>query len=254
MPSEPIFDSHCHLNDKAFNDDCPAVLERAREAGVLRMAVVGYEPESSRRAVELAAAHPELCAVVGIAPHDAHRFGPEDLDGMRELARDGDVVGIGESGLEYHHGPDKARQAALFRAHIRLAEELALPLVIHSRDADDDLWRIIEEEGLSRGVLHCFTGGIELMEHAAARGLYVSISGIVTFTKATAVQEAARRCPLDRLLIETDAPYLAPVPHRGQRNEPSYLRNTLECIANLRKEDADAVARATRENTQALFR
>lgn len=251
MPPEALFDSHCHLNDAAFAADLPAVLLRARAAGVVRMVVVGYDPASSRHAVRLAGEHEELLAAVGIAPHSAHQFGPEALGEIAELARHPKVVALGEAGLEYHHGPDHERQKELFAAHIRLAEERGLPLIIHSRDADEDLWEIIAREGLSRGVLHCFTGGPELLERATRRGLYVSISGIVTFPKAAAVHRAARACPAERLLIETDAPYLSPAPQRGGRNEPAHLRRTLARLAELRELDADALARQTFANAEA---
>ncbi|MBE7559647.1 TatD family hydrolase [bacterium] len=253
MPTEPLFDSHCHLNDPAFAHDLDAVLARAREAGVTEMLVVGYDPLSSRRAVELAAAYPSLYAAVGIAPHSAQEYGPEALGEIAALAQHPRVVALGEAGLEYHHGPDHQRQKALFAAHIRLAEELCLPLVIHSRDADEDLWELIAREGLSRGVLHCFTGGAELLRRATARGLYVSISGIASFPKAGAVHAAARDCPAERLLIETDAPYLAPVPHRGARNQPAYLARTLEAVARLRRVAPASLAATTRHNALCLF-
>ncbi len=253
MPPEPLSDSHCHLNDPAFDADLPAVLARARDAGVTRMLVVGHDPASSRRAVQLAQEHDELLAAVGIAPHSAHQYDPQALEEIRALAAHPRVVALGEAGLEYHHGPDLQRQQELFAAHIRLAEDVGLPLVIHSRDADEDLWEIIRREGLSRGVLHCFTGGGELMHRAAERGFYVSISGIATFARAEAVRAAARDCPAERLLIETDAPYLAPVPHRGKRNEPAYLRHTLQVVAALRGVSADALAAVTRANALRLL-
>jgi TatD DNase family protein len=253
MPYKRLFDSHCHLNDPVFKKEMKDVLSRAKAEGVIGAIVPGYDLDSSKRAVELARLHKSLYAAVGIAPHSADEFGPDDLAIISQLAESPDVVALGETGLEYHHGPDKKRQQELFRAHIRLAEALELPLIIHSRDADDDLWSIIETEGLSRGVLHCFTGGSELMERAVGHGLFVSISGIVTFKNAVDVQRAAKDVPIENLLIETDAPYLSPIPHRGGRNEPSYLVHTLEKVAQLRGIAPDELAEKLRSNTNRLF-
>jgi TatD DNase family protein len=232
--SEPGWvDSHCHLGWPAeagapaeTADDTAATIDRARAAGVVAMVCVGTDLESSRRAVELAARHDDVRATVGLHPHDASELA-EQWDALVALAesRSDLVVGIGEGGFDLHYEhSEPAEQEAAFRAQIALAHRLDRALVVHSRDAWDDTFRVLADAGVpARTVFHCFTGGPAEARRALDLGAYLSFSGIVSFKNADDVRAAASLVPLDRLLVETDAPYLAPAPHRGQRNEPAWV-------------------------------
>jgi len=217
-------DSHCHPQLVATTGDADAVLERARDAGVVAMVVVGTDLASSREAVALAERHADVFATVGLHPHDASRL-EDEWDALVDLAAHPQVVAVGEAGFDYHylHSPADAQDAA-FRAQIRLAHTLDRALVIHTRDAWDDTFRVLADEGMPRRtVFHCFTGGAPEAARALALGAALSFSGIVSFKNAADVRAAAAACPPDRLLVETDSPYLAPVPHRGKENEPAYV-------------------------------
>jgi TatD DNase family protein len=254
-------DAHCHLQDEFFEHapDAPAqvgaALERARDAGVRRVVVVGTGAESSTEALALTdlSADVEIYATVGLHPHDA----TEDLAPVAALARLGHprLVGIGECGLDYYylHSP-KAQQREAFAAQIALAMELDLALVVHARDAFGDLFDVFASEGVPpRTVIHCFTGGPEDALGCLERGCDISISGIVTFKNADALREAARLVPLDRLHVETDSPFLAPVPYRGKKNEPSYVSIVGDYVAALRGEEAEVLREATSANSARLF-
>jgi TatD DNase family protein len=207
-------DSHCHVDD-------PAVVDAARAAGVTRLVNIGTDVESSGHAVEFAAAHDDVWAAVGVHPHDAK----QGMDGLADLLEHPKVVAVGECGLDYYyeHSPREV-QRDVFARHIELALSRALPLVIHSRDAWEDTFAVLDEAGVpARTVFHCFTGGPADAERCLERGAALSFSGIVTFKNADDVRAAAAMCPADRLLVETDSPFLAPVPHRGQRNEPAFV-------------------------------
>lgn len=224
--SEPMVwvDSHCHPQLDATTGDAEAVLERARAAGVVAMVVVGTDLASSREAIDLAERHPDVFATVGLHPHDASRLGAE-WEALVALALHPRVVAVGEAGFDYHylHSPAPEQDAA-FRAQIRLAHDLDRALVIHSREAWDDTFRVLAEEGVPRRtVFHCFTGGAAEAERALGLGAALSFSGIVSFARADDVRAAAAGCPPDRLLVETDSPYLAPVPYRGKENEPAFV-------------------------------
>lgn len=224
--SEPTVwvDSHCHPQLDATTGDAEAVLERARAAGVVAMVVVGTDLASSREAVALAERHPDVVATVGLHPHDASRL-DDEWAALADLATHPRVVAVGEAGFDYHymHSGTDAQDGA-FRAQIRLAHELDKALVIHSRSAWDDTFRVLAEEAVPRRtVFHCFTGGAPEAERALALGAALSFSGIVSFKNADDVRAAAALCPPDRMLVETDSPYLAPVPHRGRENEPAFL-------------------------------
>jgi TatD DNase family protein len=254
-------DAHCHLQDEFF-DNAPdahaqvlATLERAREAGVDRLVVVGTGAKSSADALELTSlsGEVEIYATVGLHPHDAK----EDLTPVQNLARAGHprLVGIGECGLDYfyEHSP-RAQQRQAFADQIALAIELDLALVVHARDAFDDLFDLFESEGVPpRTVIHCFTGTPEDALGCLERGCDISISGIVTFKNADALREAARLVPLERLHVETDSPFLAPVPYRGRKNEPSYVAVVGEYVAALREEDPNVLREATAANSARLF-
>jgi TatD DNase family protein len=237
-------DAHAH--PQMCTGGADAAIERARTAGVTTVVVVGTDLESSRDAVELAARHPGVFATVGLHPHDASRLADE-WDELTDLARAPGVVAIGEAGLDFHylHSPADAQDAA-FRAQIRLAHELDRPLVIHSRDAWDDTFRVLLEEAVPRRtVFHCFTGAVREAERALDLGAALSFSGIVSFKSAHDVRAAAAVCPADRLLIETDTPYLAPVPHRGRENEPAFLPAVGAALAAALDRPVATVARQT---------
>jgi TatD DNase family protein len=240
-------DSHCHVQWCEGGAD--ATLERARAAGVVSMVVVGTDAESSRAAIALAASHRDVRATVGLHPHDASKL-DEEWPELVELAGRPGVVAIGEAGfdLHYRHSEPDAQEAA-FRAQIRLAKELDRALVIHSREAWDDTLRVLGDEGPpDRTVFHCFTGGAAEATRCLDLGTHLSFSGIVTFKAADDVRAAAARCPLDRLLVETDAPYLAPVPHRGRENEPALVGLVGAAVAAAKGVEVPVVAEATVAN------
>lgn len=254
MSRLPAFDSHLHLTDRRFDDDREAVLERARRAGVREMVTVGTGPEDARAAIRLASATPGVWATVGLHPHEASRFTDAVLEELRGLAAEPAVVAIGETGLDFHYeNSPRDEQRECFRAQMELAAELALPVVVHSRDADRETAGMVRHfAGRVVGILHCFTGGPELLDAGLEAGWSVSFSGIATF--APELAESVTRVPDDRLLIETDSPYLAPVPKRGRRNEPAFLPFTRAHVANLRDRPEREVAEATRRNARALYR
>ncbi|MDY7101099.1 MAG: TatD family hydrolase [Actinomycetota bacterium] len=234
-------DGHCHLD--ADPDVAAEQLAAAREVGVARAITVGTDLESSRRAITDARAHDGLWATVGLHPHEA-RLG---LDGLEELLDDPTVVAVGECGLDYHydHSP-RATQREVFAAQIAWAHAHDLPLMIHTREAWEDTFAILDAEGTpARTVVHCFTGGPDEARGSLDRGALLSFSGIVSFKKATDVQEAAKLCPLDRLLVETDSPYLAPMPHRGKLNRPAWVPHVGEAVAALKGLTAAEVAAST---------
>ena len=247
-----LADSHCHIDMPAFDADREAVLARAREAGVARMLIVGcVDAESGhRRALRVAGEIGEP-ASAGVHPHDAKIMTEAIEDELRGLAREGRIVAIGEIGLDfyYDHSPRDV-QREVFRRQVRLARDVGLPIIIHTRDADLETAALLEEEGAAEvgGVIHCFTGGHELADRALALGFAISFSGIATFPRSTVIQEVAARIPLDRLLVETDAPFLAPPPHRGKRNEPAFVVEVARKVAALRQVPVEAVGEATLAN------
>lgn len=246
MPATAWADSHCHLGD-----DAAEALAAARAAGVELLVTVGTDAEHSRRAVELAAAHDGVWATVGLHPHDAS----QGLTGLEPLLGAPKVVAVGETGLDYHydHSPRDVQRAA-FAAQIGLAHEHGLALVIHTREAWDDTFAILRAEAPpARTVFHCFTGGPPEARRCLDLGAYLSFSGIVTFKNAPENREAAALCPLDRLLIETDSPYLAPVPHRGRRNQPAYVAVVGAAVAAARGTTTEHVAAVTLSNTRVAF-
>ena len=245
-------DSHCHLPAEAAEAD--AIIDRARAAGVEWMVCVGTDLETSRSAVAHAHRRHDVVATVGLHPHDATQLSPEWTE-LVELAADPRVMAVGECGLDHHYdhapGPD---QTAAFEAQIRLAHELDLALVIHTREAWDETFAILDAEGLPRRtVFHCFTGGPDEAEACVARGAYVSFSGIVTFKNADPVRAAAAIVPAHRILVETDSPYLAPVPFRGQTNEPGWVTHVGGALAAARGESEPAIANVTHTNAALLF-
>ncbi len=258
-----MIDSHCHLADQAFAEDLGDVVGRAKAAGVERALVI-LEAGNARevtQATRLEALWPESRFAIGVHPHQAHQFvdNPQAVDAIvrRQIEATPLARAIGEIGLDYHYDfSPRDVQHAVFRAQVRLARELDRPVVIHTREADEDTIAILQQEGGGevRGVLHCFTGTAALAEAGLGLGLYVSLAGIITFPKAAALRETARAVPLDRLLTETDSPFLAPIPHRGKRNEPAYVGRVVETLAALHQIDAAAMAERTVANFHSLFR
>jgi len=252
---EPVVDSHAHVSYGRLADDLPGVLDRAREAGLEAVITVGTEPVENRQVVELVQREKLLYAAVGFHPHIAAQVKAVDWPMLADLAKQPKVVAVGEFGLDYHyeHSPRPAQRAVL-AGGIRLALDLDLPLVIHSREAEADTLAALDAAGaMPRGVFHCFTGAPDYAREALARGFYVSFSGIVTFPNSENVRQAARAVPLERLLVETDSPYCAPVPLRGKVNEPAYVVHVIRFLANLYGLSEDDVRRITRRNAAHLF-
>ena len=253
-----IIDSHAHLDYPQLAEDLPAVLERADKAGVSQVISIGVKLSTVDGPRKIAETHDNVWFSVGVHPHEA---GNEPLacdpDAFIAAADHPRCVAIGEAGLDYFYDyAPRERQAASFRVQIGVARQLGLPIIVHARDADDDIAAIIEDEmakGPFTGVLHCFSSGAELARRAIEVGFYVSFSGILTFKKAEEIREVAAFAPEDRVLVETDAPFLAPVPHRGKTNEPAFTAHTLNTLAEVRGMPADKMAAVTTENTLRLF-
>lgn len=244
-------DSHCHVYDERIPNGTDPALDAARAGGVDTFVVVGCDRATSASALEVAARHIDVWATVGLHPHEASL----GTDTVLDLLDDPGVVAIGEAGLDHHydHSP-RDIQADAFRVQIGWANERALPLVIHTREAWEETFDILDAEGIpDRTVFHCFTGGVAELDACIARGALVSFSGIVTFPSATELREAAMRCPLESMLVETDSPYLAPVPHRGRPNHPALVAAVGTAIADLRDLPVTTVAEITRANTRRLF-
>ena len=252
-----LVDSHCHLDYLARDGDLDEVVARARRAGVGRMLTICTKVTEFESVRGIAARYDDVWCTVGIHPHEAEAEPAVTAARLTALARDPRVAGIGETGLDYfyEHSP-RAEQQASFRAHIAAARETGLPLIVHTRDADEDTAAILEAEygqGPFTGVIHCFSTGRELAERAVALGLYISLSGILTFKNAEALRATAAALPLDRLLVETDAPYLAPAPNRGKRNEPAFVVHTAAALAGLRSVGVNEIETVTTDNFFRLF-
>ena len=252
-----LVDSHCHLDFDDFGAELDQVVERARGAGVCTMVTICTRLTAFDRVRAIAERYPHVWCSVGIHPHEAASEPDAETARLVELARHPKVVGIGEAGLDYYydHSP-RERQKEVFRRHIEAARLSGLPLIVHSRDADEDTVALLEEgaaKGGLTGVIHCFSSTAFLAERALAIGFYISLSGIVTFRNAESLRVIARGVPDDRLLVETDAPYLAPVPHRGMRNEPAFVVHTAGLVAGLRGAETEAFARMTTANFHRLF-
>ena len=252
-----LADSHCHLNYAGLAERQPEILARARAAGVTAMLNISTREREWDDVVATAEREFDIWASVGIHPHEADQHPHIDTAKLVERAAHPRVVGIGESGLDYHYDhSDRERQQASFRAHIAACRETKLPLIVHTRDAEEDTIAILEEEmgkGPYSGVIHCFTASGAFADQALALGFYISISGIVTFKNATDLQATAARLPIDRLLVETDAPFLAPTPHRGKTGEPAFVADTARFLADLRGEGFEELSARTAQNFLTLF-
>jgi len=262
-----MIDSHAHIAEEAYDEDRAAMLARAAAAGVDTVLVIGYDAPSSRRAIEVArefgAASPDaagrvaggvqLFATAGVAPHHVLETDEQQLEAVRAALAEDVVVAVGEIGLDYHYDMPPDAQRALFGRQLGWAVELDMPVVIHSREAEDDVLAGVREHGCRRGVIHCFTEGPKMAEGAVELGFYVSFAGIITFKNAQDLRDIAVRVPLERTLIETDSPYLTPVPHRGKRNEPGFVVEVAKVIAELHGVDVQEVERITTANARDLF-
>jgi TatD DNase family protein len=258
-----VIDSHCHLADEAFADDLDAVVARAKSAGLERVMTIleaGNAREASQ-AERLTQLWPDVRLAIGVHPHQARQFADDPcraaLTVRDQWERTPTARAVGEIGLDYHYDfSPRELQLEVFRVQIRLARELGRPVVIHTREADEDTLAILGEEGGGelRGVLHCFTGGPSLARAGLHLGFYISLAGIITFPKATVLRETVREVPLDRLLIETDSPFLAPIPYRGKRNEPGYVGRVAAGLADLHQVGVSDLVRQTTANFHTLFR
>jgi len=247
-----LFDSHCHLTAEAFEDEWPAVIDRAHEAGVTELVTIASDPRDAKIAIEIATGRDGVWCTAGLHPHEADQFDGRTVSALRHLAARPEVVAIGEAGLDFHYdNAPRDRQRLCFEAQLELARELDLPIVVHSRDADGETAAFLASTD-ARGVLHCFTAGPALLEAGLDAGWMVSFSGIVTFRRFEGA-DLVRRVPDDRLLIETDSPYLAPVPHRGHRNEPAFLPATCRAVAAMRGQSPEALAALTRRNALSFY-
>jgi TatD DNase family protein len=249
-----LIDSHAHVDFPQFDNDREAVIERARGTGLVALVNIGTNLDTSRASVRLAKVYDFVHATVGIHPHDADKANPEALDDLRSLAGHPTVVAVGEIGLDYYRDySPRAAQRQAFQDQLTLASELGKPVVVHSREAHDDVLGILDDwDGV--GVLHTYAAGPQRLAEVLDMGFYVGISGPVTYSRAEGLRRVARAVPLDRLLVETDCPYLTPEPHRGKRNEPAYVKVVAEAIAEARGESIQRVAEATTENARRLFR
>ncbi|MCM3046790.1 TatD family hydrolase [Bacillus altitudinis] len=252
-----LFDTHAHLNAEQYNEDLEQVIERAKSEKVEKIVVVGFDRPTITRAMELIEAYDFMYAAVGWHPVDAIDMTDEDLAWIKELSQHEKVVAIGEMGLDYYWDKSaKDVQKEVFRRQIALAKEVNLPIIIHNRDATEDVVTILKEEGAAEvgGIMHCFTGSLEIAKACMEMNFYISFGGPVTFKNAKKPKEVVKDIPSDRLLIETDCPYLTPAPFRGKRNEPSYVKYIAEQIAELREISFEELAALTTENAKKVFR
>lgn len=256
-----LIDTHTHLDDARYDSDREVVIARAREAGIEAFVTIGCDLTTSQAAVALADHYPFVYASVGVHPHEVKHIGDRWYDEFRRLVAHKKVVAYGEIGLDYHYNHSSPReQRDRFREQVALARELKLPMIIHTREAQEDTIAILKEEKASDvgGVFHCFSGDAWLAKDALDLGFYLSFSGILTFQNATMLRDIAKTVPLDRLLIETDCPYLTPVPHRGKRNEPAYVTFVAQQLAHILSSDptlsVDAIGRLTTANAKRLFK
>lgn len=253
-----LIDTHAHLDEERFKDDLPVVLDRAKAAGVARVLTIGIDAATSAAAVQLADSYPMLAAVVGIQPNHVAETQDGDWQRILDLCKHPKVVAIGETGLDrYWDRAPFPLQEEYFTKHLELARQLGKPVVIHCREAEADVVRMLKQEfdkhGQIRGVMHSFTGDAATAKACLEMGLHVSFAGMLTFKNSEALRQVAAGLPLDRLLVETDSPYLAPMPFRGKRNEPGYVVHTAECMANLLKVSKEELAKRTTENAKDLF-
>lgn len=256
-PKVQVIDTHAHLEHERFRDDLDDVIARAKAAGVWPVIEVGSDLATSRAALGLVRRYPGLLAAVGIHPHEANTASDAALESIRAMARERGVIAIGEIGLDYHYDfSPRDEQRRAFAAQIAIAKEVGLPIVVHDREAHADTLAILKSERAAAvgGVMHCFSGDWKLARNVLDMGFYISVGGTLTFPNAAPLRDLVARLPLDRLLLETDCPYLTPVPHRGKRNEPAFVVLVAQELARLKRLDADEVAATTSHNAEILFR
>ncbi len=252
-----LFDTHAHLDDEVFDQDRDEMIQRARQAGMRHIVNVGFNLETALGSIKLAEKYELIYAAVGFHPHNAAEAGPGYLKELEKIASHPRVVALGEMGLDYYRDlSPRPVQQRVFKEQLSLAKKLGKPVIIHDRDAHGDIMDILRREGLgpAGGVMHCYSGSWEMARDCLEMGFYISIAGPVTFPKAPRLKDVAARVPGDRLLVETDAPYLTPMPHRGKRNEPAYVFFTAEEVARLREMKTEDLAQMCTENGRRLFR
>ncbi|MCX5850302.1 MAG: TatD family hydrolase [Deltaproteobacteria bacterium] len=249
-----LIDSHAHLEMEEFDSDREDVIKRAREGGVDFIITVGTNLALSKKALAVAEKNENIYATIGVHPHDASQTDKKTCEALKVLARRQKVVAYGEIGLDFFRNlsPQK-KQIEIFGLQLELAHELNLPVIIHDREAHEQTLKMVKASSVRRGVFHCFSGDYDMAKQCIDLGFYISIPGVVTFDKAQTIQDVARRVPLSSLLLETDAPYLAPIPHRGKRNEPSFIIHTAKKVAEIKKVSWEEVAQVTAHNTMNLF-
>ena len=251
-----LLDSHAHLDDKRFDDDRDHIIRNLKSNGVELVINIGADIPSSVKGVSLSEEYENIYATVGVHPHDAKDVDETTIELLRALAKKDKVVGIGEIGLDYHYdNSPRDVQRKWFREQIKLAKELKLPIVVHEREASEDVYNILKEESDENltGVIHCFSGSLEMAREYIKMGFYISFAGPVTFKNAKKPKEVASEIPLDKILIETDSPYLTPEPYRGKRNDPTYVRYVAETIARLKDISYEEIVEATSKNAKKLF-
>lgn len=251
-----LIDSHAHLDDDRFDNDRTEIINKLKGEGIELVLNPGADLATSKKAVKLADEYSLIYAAVGCHPHDSRYMDDETMNEFRELSKNEKVIAVGEIGLDYYYdNSDRETQKIWFREQIRLANELDMPYIVHDRDAHEDLFKIMKEEAGSntRGILHCYSGSVEMAKEFIKLGFYISLAGPVTFKKAKTPKMVAKEIPLDKLLIETDSPYLTPEPYRGKRNEPAFVRYVAEEIANIRNVPLDVIVESTNKNFKALF-
>jgi TatD DNase family protein len=250
-----LIDSHAHLDMEEFNEDLEAVIERAVDGGVERIITIGIDLESTIKAIDIASRYSFIYATAGVHPHDADRATDEVLTELQNLAKNKRIVAWGEIGLDFFRNRSpREKQMDVFRAQLEIAGDLDLPVIIHNRDADKETIEILKSYGnIHKGVIHCFSSDYDTAIKFMDMGFYISIPGVVTFTKADKLKDVAKRIPLDRMLVETDCPFLAPVPKRGKRNEPLFVTYTTRMIADLRGIPYEEVAEITTRNSKTLY-
>ncbi|AIF41979.1 TatD family hydrolase [Virgibacillus sp. SK37] len=252
-----LFDTHVHLNARQFEEDREDTIQRAFDAGVQHMVVVGFDRETIPLAIEIAEEYDTIYAAVGWHPVDAIDMTEEDLQWIEELSSHPKVVAIGEMGLDYHWDKSPANiQKDVFRKQIQLAKKVNMPIIIHNREATEDIIKILQEENAKEvgGIMHCYNDSVDYVQNCLDMNFYISLGGPVTFKNAPLPKEVAAQVPLDRLLIETDAPFLAPHPNRGKRNEPAYVKLVADKIAEIRGISLEEVGKITTENARNLFK
>ncbi len=249
-----LIDTHCHLDMKPFDNDRHSVIQRAIDAGIEALITVSYDYNSTAKVLKLSENNSFIYAAIGIHPHEAKSVNSSTYTSLKKMCKNKHVLAVGETGLDFHYdNSPRETQKEVFKRHIELSQEIDLPLIIHSREADNDTLRILESLGADKGVFHCFSGNEDIAKAAISMGFYISFAGTVTFKKAVKQREVVKTIPDDYLLIETDAPYLSPVPFRGRRNEPSYIIHTAKLIAQTRDVSIEDIYRITTLNAKKLF-